>query len=108
MFPQPLISETRLGKSKLKAELTILIPTSYQIMLEGIQSSEKLRLESFSSGEKIDAEFFYTNVDCISHMPGVIGKDGGFCDLSITRQKGDKLELKKAAMGKRTFRAFGW
>lgn len=94
LFPHPLIQEKHSGQSKLKGELTSMNPTRYEIFLEGIQTYEKLRLSSFSSGEKIDHEFFYTQGSCIALTPGVIGKDGGFCDLSITRQKGNRFELK--------------
>ena len=91
--PNPIIIEMRSGKSKLQADLVRLRPTRYKITLEGIGSFEKLRLTTFSSGEKIDKEFYFPQGSLISLTPGVFGKEGGFCDLSITRQKGDQFSL---------------
>ena len=94
IIPHPIMLEVPMGGAKLKAELVSLKPTYYEMYLEGVQTFEKLNLRSFSSGETIDNDFHYTQGSCIALMPGVIGKEGGFCDLSITRQKGDKFELK--------------
>jgi len=94
LFPHPLVLEIRGGQSKFKGELTCMNPTRYEILLEGIQTYEKLKIISDSSGEHLENDLYYTQGSCIALMPGVIGKEGGFCDLSITRQKGDKFELK--------------
>ncbi len=91
--PNPIIIEMRSGKSKLQADLVRLRPTRYKITLEGIGSFEKLRLTTFSSGEKIDKEFYFPQGSLISLTPGVIGKEGGFCNLSITRQNRDQFSL---------------
>ena len=93
LFPQPLIQEMRSGKSKLIAELSILSPSRYEITLEGIPSFETLEVCSCSLDEKIETEFVYRQGFCIGHMPGVIGKAGGVCNFSITRQRGDKFQI---------------
>jgi len=83
-----------MGGAKLKAELVSLKPTYYEMYLEGVQTFEKLNLRSFSSGETIDNDFHYTQGSCIALMPGVIGKEGGLCDLTLTRQKGAEFKLR--------------
>jgi len=92
-FPQPLIQETRSGESKLIAELSSLSPSTYEITFEGIPSFETLIMSSFSSGEKLVNTFQYRQGSCIGLMPGVVGKEGGSCKLSIQRQKGEKFQL---------------
>lgn len=92
-FPQPLIQETRSGESKLIAELSSLSPSTYEITFEGIPSFETLIMSSFSSGEKLVNTFQYRKGSCIGLMPGVVGKEGGSCKLSIQRQKGEKFQL---------------
>ena len=93
IIPHPIMLEVPMGGAKLKAELVSLKPTYYEMYLEGIQTFEKLNLRSFSSGETIDNNFHYTQGSCIALMPGVIGKEGGLCDLTLTRQKGAKFKL---------------
>jgi hypothetical protein len=92
-FPQPLIQEMRSGKSKLIAELSAVSPSRYEITFEGISSFETLVINSFSSGEKLVNEFQYRQGSCIGLTPGVIGKEGGSCELSIKRQHGDKFRV---------------
>jgi len=92
-FPQPLIQENRSGESKLIAELSSLSPSTYEITFEGIPSFETLIMSSFSSGEKLVNTFQYRQGSCIGLMPGVVGKEGGSCKLSIQRQKGEKFQL---------------
>ncbi|CCB87827.1 protein-tyrosine phosphatase family protein [Simkania negevensis] len=92
-IPQPIVKEVRNGKSKLIGELILLEPARYELDLEGVSSFEKLKLLSRSSEESIEREFVYTKPMRIGITPGVIGKNGGVCNLSLTRQKGDYFTL---------------
>ena len=94
IIPHPIVLEVPIGGAKLKAELVSLKPTYYEMYLEGIQAFEKLNLKSCSSGETIDEDFLYAQGSCIALMPGVIGKEGGFFDLTLTRQKGAEFKLR--------------
>lgn len=91
--PHPIIQDMRSGTAKLIAELVLLAPTKYEISFEGIPSFETLKMRSFSSGEVIENEFQYRKGLCVGLLPGVIGKNGGLCDLSIRRPKRDAFEV---------------
>ncbi len=94
IIPHPIMLEVPMGGAKLKAELVSLKPTYYEVYLEGIQTFEKLNLRTFSLGETIENDFYYKQGSCIGLIPEVIGKQKGFCDLILTRQKGAEFKLR--------------
>lgn len=92
-IPHPIVLEAPKGGAKIKAELVNLRPAYYAIQLEGFNTSEKIHLKSLSSGEEMNNDFFYTKELGFSYSPDVIGKEGGVCDLTLTRQNGEKFRL---------------
>ncbi|MCB9092669.1 MAG: hypothetical protein H6620_08930 [Halobacteriovoraceae bacterium] len=91
--PHPIVLEAPKEGVKLHAELVNLKPAYYAILIEGIEAFEKLKLRSLSSGEKIEDSFLYTQKIGLLYTPDVIGKKGGVCDLTLTRQKGTEFRL---------------
>ena len=92
-IPHPIIQEMRSGECVLKGELVTLFPTTYHLSLEGVQLFEVLKFSSHSSGEVIEKSLGYSNGSVIALSPGVLGKEGGFCFVTITRQTGDAFKV---------------
>jgi len=92
-IPQPVIKEMRFGQAKLQAVLVNINPPKYALILEGISMLEKLNFNNWALGERVSSEFYAKPEGCILLHTEVVGMDGGFCPITVIRQKGDQFSL---------------
>ncbi len=89
-IPYPITKKSKNGSFDVKAELTSLFPTTYQISYEGLKPDETIHICSISGSEMLN---FDLSANIFIHMPGILGKSGGISSLESSRNSGDKVIL---------------
>ncbi len=92
-IPRPFFIKSKQGTFSVEVELLAFSPGMYSLSLKNLNAGEKLHIHSKSYDEIMEIDIVCRKHTSLIHMPGVLGKNGGKCQLEITRTSGDKAHL---------------